>query len=97
MSYLFTALAIVLSDIMCFAVAYNYRGMLCGIEHEGYSAPASIAFIYAIPFLIGIVACVILVIKFRKKKKEIDDLNLPCSVKEVLLLIVEMLCMPRQE
>ena len=68
MSYLFTALAIVLSDIMCFAVAFNYRGMLCGIEHEGYSAPASIAFLTAIPFLIGIVACVILAIKYRKKK-----------------------------
>ena len=68
MSYLFTALAIVLSDIMCFAVAFNYRGMLCGIEHEGYSASASIAFLTAIPFLIGIVACVILAIKYRKKK-----------------------------
>lgn len=26
-SYLFTALAVVLSDIMCFVAAYNYRGM----------------------------------------------------------------------
>lgn len=34
MSYLFTALAIVLSDIMCFVVAYNYRGMLCGVEQK---------------------------------------------------------------
>ena len=49
LSYLFTALAIVLSDIMCFVVAYNYRDMLCSIEHAGYSAPASTAFLYAIP------------------------------------------------
>ena len=40
LSYLFIAIAILLSDIMCFVVAYNYRDMLCGIEHAGYSAPA---------------------------------------------------------
>ena len=67
LSYLFTALAIVLSDIMCFVVAYNYRDMLCGIEHAGYSAPASTAFLYAIPFAVGIVVCAILAIRFRKK------------------------------
>ena len=66
-SYLFTALAIALSDIMCFVVAYNYRDMLCGIEHAGYSAPASTAFLYAIPFVVGIVVCAILSIRFRKK------------------------------
>ena len=67
LTYLFTALAILLSDSMCFVVAYNYRSMLCGIEHAGFSAPASIAFFYAIPFIIGIIACVILAIKFNKK------------------------------
>ena len=67
LSYLFTALAIVLSDIMCFVVAYNYRDMLCGIEHAGYSAPASAAFLYAIPFVVGIIVCAILAIRFRKK------------------------------
>lgn len=67
LSYLFTALAIVLSDIMCFVVAYAYRDILCGIEHAGYSASAGTAFLYAVPFVIGIVACVILAIRFRKK------------------------------
>ena len=67
LSCLFTALAIVLSDIMCFVVAYNYRSMICGIEHAGYSAPASIAFLYAIPFAIGIIVCTILAIRFHKK------------------------------
>ena len=65
--YLFTALAIVLSDIMCFVVAYNYRDMLCGIEHAGYSAPAGTAFLYAIPFVVGIIVCAVLAIRFRKK------------------------------
>ena len=67
LSYLFTAFAILLSDVMCFVVAYNYRGMLCGIEHAGYSAPASTAFLYAIPFAIGVIACFVLSIAFRKK------------------------------
>ena len=67
LSFVFTAIAIVLSDVMCFLVAFIYRDMLCGIEHAGYSAPASIAFLYAIPFLVGIAVCVILAIRFRKK------------------------------
>ncbi len=67
LSNFFTILAIVLSDIMCFAVAYKYRDMLCGIEHAGYSAPASTAFLYTIPFVAGIIVCVILAIKIRKK------------------------------
>ena len=67
LSYLFVTLAIVLSDIMCFVVAYNYRGLLCGIEHDGFSAPASIAFLTAIPFAVGIVVCVVLAIRLYKK------------------------------
>ena len=67
LSRIFTVLAIVLSHTMCFVVAYCYRDMLCGIEHTGYSAPAGTAFLYAIPFLAGIIVCVILAIKFRKK------------------------------
>ena len=67
MSMVFGMLAILLSDIMCAVVAFNYRDMLCGIEHAGYSAPASTAFLYAIPFVVGIVVCAILAIKFRKK------------------------------
>lgn len=54
LSYLFIAIAILLSDIMCAVVAFNYRDMICGIEHSCYSAPASVAFLSAIPFMIGI-------------------------------------------
>ena len=67
LSNLFTALAIVLSNIMCFVVAYNYRDMLCGTQHAGYSAPASTAFLYAIPFVVGIIVCAVLAIRFYKK------------------------------
>ena len=44
----FVVIAVLLSDIMCAVVAYAYRDMLCGIAHLGYSAPASVAFLYAI-------------------------------------------------
>lgn len=68
-SYLFIAVAIVLSDIMCAVAAYSYRDMLCGIEHSGFSAPASTAFLYAIPFGIGIIICVIAAYILHNKSK----------------------------
>lgn len=67
LSYLFTTLAILLLGIMCAVVAYNYRDMLCGIEHAGYSAPASTAFLYAIPFMVSIVVCAVLAYRTYKK------------------------------
>lgn len=67
LSIIFALLAVLLSNIMCATVAYNYRDMLCGIEHAGYSAPASTVFLYAVPFVVGIIICVVLAIRFRKK------------------------------
>lgn len=67
--YIFTALAILLSDIMCAVVAYSYREIVCWIEHDLYAAPASIAFLYIIPFAIVIAVCVVLAVVFYKKSK----------------------------
>ena len=69
LSYLFAALAIVLSDIMCFVVAYYYREMICCVEHTGCSAPPCAAFLYSVPFIVGIIVCVVLAIIFYKKSK----------------------------
>lgn len=66
LSVVFAILAVLLSDIMCAVTAYNYRDMLCGIEHKGSSAPASTAFLLAIPYIIGIAACIILSVAFKK-------------------------------
>ncbi len=65
------AIAIVLSDIMCAVVAFNYANMLCGIEHSGFSAPASTAYYLAIPYAIGIAICVIIaiILEMRIRKK----------------------------
>ena len=69
LSIIFGHVAVLFSDIMCAVVAYNYRDMLCGIEHGGYSAPASVAFLYAIPFLLVIIVCAILAVTFHFKSK----------------------------
>ena len=67
LSICFLAIAIILSDIMCVVVAYNYCDMIWGIKYAGYSAPAHTAFFLAIPFVIGIVICIALAVLFRKK------------------------------
>ena len=64
---LFAVLAVLLSDAMCAVVAYAYCDMVWGIRYAGYSAPASVAFLRAIPFLAGIVLCAALAVFFRKK------------------------------
>lgn len=67
LSYVFIALAILLSNVMCATVAYNYCSMQWGIKYAGFSAPASTVFLLAIPYAIGIVICVILAWFFSKK------------------------------
>ena len=69
LSILFLVLSLILSHLMCIFVTSNYCSMLCGIEHQGFSAPASTAFLYAIPFIIGIIACTVLANIFYKKSK----------------------------
>lgn len=68
-SLLLTIIALILSHIMCFVVAWNYRDMLCGIEHSGFSAPADVAFLGIIPYAVGILLCGILAYIFRRKAK----------------------------
>ncbi len=67
LSTVFWILAVLLSDVMCAVVAYNYCDMVWGIKYAGYSAPASAAFLTAIPFVIAIVVCIILALFFKKK------------------------------
>ena len=69
LSRLFAILAILLWGGMCAVVGWNYGAMLHGIEHHGYSAPASVAFFYAIPFGIVIAVCTVLAIVFYRKSK----------------------------
>lgn len=64
---IFIALAIILSDVMCAVVAYNFSKMQWGAKYGMYSAPVWVAFLYGIPYAIGIVVCVIVAIVLKKK------------------------------
>ena len=68
-SNIFVALVVILCSVMCTVVGYNYASMQWGIKYAGYSAPASVAFLYVIPYGIGIVVCVIVAVVLRKKGK----------------------------
>lgn len=65
--YLFISLAILLSNVMCATVAYNYCSMQYEILYAGYSAPANVAFLFSIPFVIGIVICAVLACIFYQR------------------------------
>ena len=69
LSTIFIILAILLSDVMCAVIAYNYCDLLWGGKYAGYSAPANTAYIYAIPFVIGMIICLALALLFRKKSQ----------------------------
>lgn len=66
LSYIFLALAILLSNVMCATVAYKYSYMVWGIR-EGFSAPASVAFVFAVPYAAGIAICAAIAWVFHKK------------------------------
>ena len=67
LSTVFWILAVLLSDVMCAVVAYNYCDMVWGIKYAGYSAPKWTAFLPATPFVIAIAVCIVLALFFKKK------------------------------
>ncbi len=69
LSIVFGILAIILSDIMCAVVAYNYCNLNWLGKYGQTSAPASVAFVYIIPYIIGIAVCIVLSVVFLKKRK----------------------------
>lgn len=67
---LFKIIAVLLSDIMCIVVSYAYCDMKWGAKYGLYSAPAELAFVYIIPFAVGIIACLVLAAVFTKKNNQ---------------------------
>lgn len=67
LAVVFIVVSIILSNVMCANVAFEYCNMLCGIKYAGYSAPANIAFLIAIPYAIGILVCIIFSYVFWRK------------------------------
>ena len=70
LSVVFWVLAALLSDWMCAVVAYSYCDLSWGGRYAGYSAPASVAFLYGVPFAVGIIACIRSALVLRKKAAE---------------------------
>ena len=62
----FGLLTVILLCAMCATVAFNYSQMVCAMNHCGASAPPSVAFLLAVPFLIGILISMALTIVFYK-------------------------------
>ena len=57
LAYIFAALAILLSNVMCATVAYSYCSLeYCG-RYLGCSAPPDAAFLYCIPYGASIIIC----------------------------------------
>ncbi len=67
LSRIFIILAILLSNVMCAVVAYNYCSLEWGSKYAGYSAPPGTAFVLAIPYAAGIVILIVLAIIFNRK------------------------------
>lgn len=67
LSQLFLALALLLSHTMCAVVAADYTELVyCG-RYGFCSAPPSTAFLFVVPFLLGILVCLGLAYAFRRR------------------------------
>lgn len=69
-AFVFKLLAIILSYAMCICVSYLYGVNLYAATHHLTSAPAWVAFLFAIPFAILILICaaVYLILNAKIKK-----------------------------
>ena len=61
-------LSVILFGVMTAVVGYNYAYMECAIAHQGASAPAWIALLVGIPYVILIAVCLIIGRVLREKK-----------------------------
>lgn len=66
---LFSILAILLFGGMCAAVSCSYCSLAWGAVYAGWSAPAGTAFLWVIPFAVGIALCALLARQFSRRAK----------------------------
>ncbi len=72
---LFGVITVVLLCAMSAVVAYKYCEMQYAILYAGASAPASIAFLSAIPFGVGMIVTALLSWMFYKKAHNVQKVN----------------------
>ncbi|PTY41190.1 hypothetical protein [Brachyspira hampsonii] len=63
-------IAYLFSYMMVTVVAFNYGYMFYAVKFDGASAPPSISFIFAIPFIAAILVCVIIIKIIKKRMKD---------------------------
>ena len=63
-------IAYLFSYMMVTVVAFNYGYMFYAVKFDGASAPPSISFIFAVPFIVAILVCIILIKIINKKMKD---------------------------
>ena len=63
-------IAYLFSYMMVTVVAFNYGYMYYAVKFDGASAPPSISFIFAVPFIVAILVCIILIKIINKKMKD---------------------------
>jgi len=82
------AVAVILSNIMCANVVFEYSNLIWGIEYAHYSAPANAAFLLAIPYIVGILICIIISLVFLRKSNYKKPIGGGMNAKNVILLIL---------
>lgn len=70
LSMAFFFITLVLSHYMCAVIAFNYCNMFYLAKYEGFSAPPDTAFLFSIPYLIGILVCLTIAILLRRKSRK---------------------------
>lgn len=68
---IFTLFAVLASNIMCVTVTAGYCDLLWGGKYAGSSAPPSTAFIFAIPYLLGILLFLAIASLCRRKDADV--------------------------
>ncbi len=63
-------IAYLFSYMMVTVVAFNYGYMFYAVKFDGASAPPSVSFIFAIPFISAILVCIIIIKIIKKKMKD---------------------------
>lgn len=62
------AAAAIIGNVMCATVGYQYCDMQWRIAYRGNSAPASVAYLWSIPFIVCIAVCLVIAKKPRNNK-----------------------------
>ncbi|AEM21159.1 hypothetical protein Bint_0528 [Brachyspira intermedia PWS/A] len=60
-------IAYLFSYMMVTVVAFNYGYMYYAVKFDGASASPTVSFIFAVPFIIAILVCVVLIKVINKK------------------------------